>query len=316
MKNITLEKVAGLWLAEKKHFVKKSTYAAYSLTVAKHLVPVFGSFGEVTEERVQHFVFSKLDSGLSQKSVKDMLVVLKMVLKYGVKNGFMERRDIDVRFPTERERKEVEVLSLENQQKIMRYLRSNFNFMNLGIYICLCSGLRIGEICALKWKDIDLTGRVIHITKTIQRIYLLNGNEGHTEIIVDTAKTMNSMRSIPIPKELLTVLRPLKKIVCDDFYVLTNSPDPTEPRTYRNYYNRLMSNLGVPKLKFHGLRHSFATRCIESKCDYKTLSVLLGHSKISTTLDLYVHPNFEQKQQCVEQMFRRLRYPKRLKYRL
>ena len=115
------------------------------------------------------------------------------------------------------------------------------------------------------------------------------------------------MRSIPIPKELLSVLRPLKKIVCDDFYVLTNSSDPTEPRTYRNYYNRLLSNLGVPKLKFHGLRHSFATRCIESKCDYKTLSVLLGHSKISTTLDLYVHPNFEQKQQCVEQMFRRLR---------
>lgn len=307
MENNTFEKVAGLWLAEKKHFVKKSTYAAYSLTVAKHLVPAFGCFGEVTEERVQQFVFSKLDSGLSQKSVKDMLVVLKMVLKYGVKNGYMERRDIDVRFPTERERKEVEVLSLENQQKIMRYLRSNFSFMNLGIYICLCSGLRIGEICALKWKDIDLTGRVIHITKTIQRIYLLNGNEGHTEIIVDTAKTMNSMRSIPIPKELLSVLRPLKKIVCDDFYVLTNSPDPTEPRTYRNYYNRLMSNLGVPKLKFHGLRHSFATRCIESKCDYKTLSVLLGHSKISTTLDLYVHPNFEQKQQCVEQMFRRLR---------
>ena len=307
MENNTFEKVAGLWLAEKKHFVKKSTYAAYSLTVAKHLVPAFGRFEDITEDMVQQFVFSKLDSGLSQKSVKDMLVVLKMVLKYGVKNGFMERRDIDVRFPTERERKEVEVLSLENQQKIMRYLRSNFSFMNLGIYICLCSGLRIGEICALKWKDIDLTGRVIHITKTIQRIYLLNGNEGHTEIIVDTAKTMNSMRSIPIPKELLSVLRPLKKIVCDDFYVLTNSPDPTEPRTYRNYYNRLMSNLGVPKLKFHGLRHSFATRCIESKCDYKTLSVLLGHSKISTTLDLYVHPNFEQKQQCVEQMFRRLR---------
>ena len=307
MKKITFEKMAGLWLAEKKHFVKKSTYAAYSLTVAKHLVPEFGRFEDITEDLVQQFVFSKLDSGLSQKSVKDMLVVLKMVLKYGVKNGFMERRDIDVRFPTERERKDVEVLSLENQQKIMRYLRSNFSFMNLGIYICLCSGLRIGEICALKWKDIDLTGRVIHITKTIQRIYLLNGNEGHTEIIVDTAKTINSMRSIPIPKELLSVLRPLKKIVCDDFYVLTNSSDPTEPRTYRNYYNRLLSNLGVPKLKFHGLRHSFATRCIESKCDYKTLSVLLGHSKISTTLDLYVHPNFEQKQQCVEQMFRRLR---------
>ena len=307
MKKKTFEEVAGIWLAEKKHFVKKSTYAAYSLTIVKHLVPEFGRMTDIKEEDVQQFVLCKLEGGLSHKTVKDMLVVLKMVLKYGVKNGHWVHRQIDVRFPTERQKKELEVLTLGNQQQIMKYLRDNFSFMNLGIYICLCSGLRIGEICALKWKDIDLTGRVIHITKTIQRIYLLNGNEGHTEIIVDTAKTMNSMRSIPIPKELLSVLRPLKKIVCDDFYVLTNSPDPTEPRTYRNYYNRLMSNLGVPKLKFHGLRHSFATRCIESKCDYKTLSVLLGHSKISTTLDLYVHPNLEQKQRCVEQMFRGLR---------
>mgnify|MGYP003434951792 len=91
------------------------------------------------------------------------------------------------------------------------------------------------------------------------------------------------------------------------FYVLTNSAQPTEPRTYRNYYKRLMKELDMPKLKFHGLRHSFATRCIEGKCDYKTVSVLLGHSNISTTLNLYVHPNMEQKKKCVEQMFKTLR---------
>ena len=79
-----------------------------------------------------------------------------------------------------------------------------------------------------------------------------------------------------------------------------------EPRIYRNYYNKMIQMLNIPKLKFHGLRHSFATRCIESNCDYKTVSVLLGHSNVSTTLNLYVHPNMEQKQRCIDQMFRSL----------
>ena len=307
MKKRTFEEVAGMWLAEKKHFVKKSTYAAYSLTVVKHLVPEFGRMTDIKEEEVQQFVLCKLEGGLSHKTVKDMLVVLKMVLKYGVKNGHWVHRQIDVRFPTERQKKELEVLTLGNQQQIMKYLRENFSFMNLGIYICLCSGLRIGEVCALKWEDIDLKAGLIRISKTIQRVYMISDNKSYTEVVIDTAKTANSIRSIPIAKDLRDILRPLKKLVGNSSYVLTNTSTPMEPRTYRNYYNRLLRNLGMPKLKFHGLRHSFATRCIESKCDYKTLSVLLGHSKISTTLDLYVHPNLEQKQRCVEQMFRGLR---------
>ena len=101
---------------------------------------------------------------------------------------------------------------------------------------------------------------------------------------------------------VLTALR-----ITRHFYVLTNSAKPMEPRTYRDYYNRLMKLLDMPNLKFHGLRHSFATRCIESRCDYKTVSVLLGHSNITTTLNLYVHPNMEQKKKCVEQMFSTLK---------
>ena len=107
-------------------------------------------------------------------------------------------------------------------------------------------------------------------------------------------------------KELLAMVKPLKKVVNEDFYVLTNDEHPTEPRTYRNYYNSLMKKLDIPKLKYHGLRHSFATRCIEAGCDYKTVSVLLGHSSISTTLNLYVHPNMEQKKRCITKMFKSL----------
>ena len=102
------------------------------------------------------------------------------------------------------------------------------------------------------------------------------------------------------------MMKPLKKVVNDDFYILTNDEYPTEPRTYRNYYTKLMEKLGIPKLKYHGLRHSFATRWIEAGCDYKTVSVLLGHSNISTTLDLYVHPNMEQKKRCIAKVFKSL----------
>ena len=102
------------------------------------------------------------------------------------------------------------------------------------------------------------------------------------------------------------MLKPLKKVINDDYYILTNDERPTEPRTYRNYYKRLMEKLDIPKLKYHGLRHSFATRCIEVGSDYKTVSVLLGHSNISTTLDLYVHPNMEQKKRCITKVFKSL----------
>ena len=307
MDNKTFEEIVVLWQADKKQYVKRSTYSAYSLLVNNHLIPAFAGAYDVTEDLVQSFVFTKLEQGLSQKSVKDILIVLKMILRFAVKQGFMQHREIDVKFPTERERQELEVLSRSSQKQIMEYVQSHFTFMNLGIYICLCAGLRIGEVCALVWDDIDVESGVINVSKTIQRIYVIEGGEKHTEVIIDTPKSKNSIREIPIAKDLLKMIRPFKKVVNGGFYVLTNSAQPTEPRTYRNYYKRLMKELDMPKLKFHGLRHSFATRCIESHCDYKTVSVLLGHSNISTTLNLYVHPNMEQKKKCVEQMFKALK---------
>ena len=307
MDNKTFEEIVVLWQADKKQYVKRSTYSAYSLLVNNHLIPAFEGVYDVTEEMVQSFVFTKLEHGLSQKSIKDILIVLKMILRFAVKQGFMQHREIDVKFPTERERQELEVLSRSSQKQIMEYVQSHFTFMNLGIYICLCAGLRIGEVCALVWDDIDVENGVINVSKTIQRIYVIEGGEKHTEVIIDTPKSKNSIREIPIARDLLKMIKPFKKVVNGRFYVLTNSAQPTEPRTYRNYYKRLMTQLDMPKLKFHGLRHSFATRCIESRCDYKTVSVLLGHSNISTTLNLYVHPNMEQKKKCVEQMFKMLR---------
>ncbi len=306
-KQKNISEIAALWKVDKRQYVKKSSFSAYMLLMENHLLPAFGDKFTVEEEQVQQFVFQKLDEGLSQKSVKDILIVLKMILRFGAKNKFAEYKQFDIQFPTVRQRQEIEVLDRANQKKIMTYVQENFTFRNLGIYICLSAGIRIGEVCALAWEDIDADAGIISIRKTIQRIYMVEDGKRHTELLLDTPKTKNSIRDIPMSRDLIRMLKPIKKVVNGSFFVLTNEAKPTEPRTYRNYYKKLLQELNIPDLKFHGLRHSFATRCIESNCDYKTVSVILGHSNISTTLNLYVHPNMEQKKKAIEKMFKGLK---------
>ena len=306
MNNKTIREIAVAWKEYKRPYVKQSTMAAYLLILENHLLPAFGENDSLPEQSVQSFVLEKIECGLSVKSIKDILIVLKMVMKFGVKNEWMNCYEWDIKYPTNSANKELEVLSVSNHRKILDHIQSHFTFTGLGIYISLSTGLRIGEICALKWNDINITEGTITVSRTIERIYMVEGEKKHTELVISSPKTRNSCREIPMSKELLAIVKPLKKIVNDDFYVLTNDEHPTEPRTYRNYYNGLMEKLGIPRLKYHGLRHSFATRCIEAGCDYKTVSVLLGHSNISTTLNLYVHPNMEQKKRCITKMFKSL----------
>ena len=301
----TFRQVAAMWKADKRKFVKISTISAYSLTLENHLFPTFGEKTNIVEADVQEFVNTKLQT-LSRKTVQDILIVLKMVYRYGVKLHFFAHEEWDIKFPTVQDKYEVDVLTIANQKRLLAYVRENFNFRNLGILICLSTGMRIGEVCALTWQDIDLAKRVINISKTIERIYIIDGDQRHTELIISSPKTQNSRREIPLSPELYRLLSPLMKVVNHKFYILTNDSKPTEPRTYRNYYTRLLRQLDIPVIKFHGLRHSFATRCIESNCDYKTVSVILGHSNIGTTLNLYVHPNLEQKQKCINKMFKSL----------
>lgn len=306
VKEKTINQITEEWKEEKKKYVKKSTYAAYQLLIQNHIKPYFGDLYEVNEEKVQQFVFDKLDAGLSEKTIRDIIIVLKMILKFGIKNGYLEYIQIDAKFPSKQEKKDLDVLSKADQKKFMEHLRNNFTFKNLGIFICLSTGMRIGEICGLRWCDVDAVEGVIKVRHTLQRIYIIEGETRHTELLLDTPKTANSVRDIPMSSELLKMLKSLNKVVNENYYVISNDIKPIEPRTYRNYYKKLCKQLDIPELKFHGLRHSFATRCIESKADYKTVSVLLGHSNISTTLNLYVHPNKEQKKKTIDKMLRSL----------
>ena len=204
----------------------------YDIILENHILPYFGDCDALHEQAVQAFVLQKLERGLSIKTVKDILIVLKMVMKFGVKNEWMIYYEWDIKYPTTSTNKELEVLSVGNHRKILNHIQSHFTFTGLGIYISLSTGLRIGEICALKWSDINVVDGTITVSRTIERIYIIEGEKKYTELVINTPKTKNSCREIPMSKELLTMIKPLKKVVNDDFYVLTNDERPTEPRTY------------------------------------------------------------------------------------
>lgn len=299
----TISRIASMWKAEKSLYVKLSTLAAYNFILESHLLPAFGKKTSISENDVQEMVNAKLADGLSGKSVHDILVVLKMILVYADRNGLMDYRPMQIRLPTRQKNTAVPTFSLEQQRILSNYLKEHPSSKSLGLQICLFSGLRIGEICALRWDNVDTDECIIRIRQTLQRIYVYDDSGSkHTELVMDAPKSPDSIRDIPVPAELIQQLIPYKNMAGDEAFVLSGKKVPIEPRVYRTFYKRLLRRAGLPNIRFHALRHSFATRCIDGNCDYKTVSALLGHSNISTTLNLYVHPSIDQKRKVVESM--------------
>ena len=174
-------------------------------------------------------------------------------------------------------------------------LQSKITNKNFGILLTIHTGLRIGELCALKWSDINFDTQLLHINKTMIRTYT---KEDGSKLNITAPKTRSSIRTIPLNKWIMQYAVLLRG--SDNEYIVTGKEKYIEPNKYRLYYNRQLKDLDLPHRKFHSLRHTFATRCIECGCDYKSLSELLGHSNVSITMNLYVHPQLELKRKCVE----------------
>jgi integrase len=227
-----------------------------------------------------------------------------MIVRYGYNKNIFPVCEWKIQLPVDHEQKHLDVMSASDMRKLMDYTIKDFSFRNLGLLIVESSGMRIGEICGLKWSDIDVDNKILNVSRTVERVW---SNDTHkTEIIVSTTKTISSNRSIPLSKKILDIIKPLMKIVNKDNYVISNSKVPIEPRSYRDYYYKVLKSLKIPLIKFHGLRHTFATKCIESGCDVKTVSTILGHSDIATTLNLYVHPGDDQKRSAMNKMFKKM----------
>ena len=298
-KKKTFQDVSKIWCDAKRPIVKHSTMCAYLLTLQTHLLPWFGTMETIAECDVQQFVIDKCASGLARKTVRDMVAVLKSIVKYGNKHGIFHFEEWEIEYPTDTENKLLPTLSLNHQRILMNHLIEQPTQQNIGVLLALCTGMRIGEVCALQWEDVDFTQRIITVRHTVGRIY--NCELKTTERIHTSPKTKNSCREIPISKQLFQSLKTVRK-QSQSPYVVGTSTQSKEPRSYRDYFSRLLKRLNIPHLVFHGLRHTFATRCIESQCDYKTVSVILGHSNVATTLNLYVHPNLSQKKKCIARM--------------
>lgn len=303
----SFQKVAVLWKKDKRQWVKPSSYATYVSLLNTHLLPFFGDRRSISEAQVQEYASRKYAAGLSVKTVRDTLVVLGMILRHGEKCGAWRHVSFDVHFPPEAGlRRPVQVLSKQQQLRLQGYLLDNLTCRNLGILICLHTGLRIGEVCGLQWKDVDMAAGVLCVRRTVQRVWLSDGTQRANPLLIGPPKTVSSMREIPLSRELKRVLRPFWKSALPENYLVSDAAGPLEPRYFRDYFRRVLARLGIPPLRFHALRHSFATRCIESRCDYKSVSAILGHASISTTLDLYVHPDYATKRRVIDQMTRSL----------
>ena len=303
MSNIAFDVACQLWEADKQAYVKASSMAAYSLTIERHLKPHFAYIQDVTPDRVQELVDEAVNNGMTLSTLKGILVVLKMILRFCEKRGWMEGVMLDVRFPKKIKRKsQPTVLPIKEEKRLIYYLTEHPTSMNTGLLICLCCGLRIGEVCALKWEDVDFYNRVIHVSKTLYRIYHLHEGKGRSEVVIGPPKTITSLREVPITGLLNDILHKLRKGRNRDYYIASGMMTPADPQTFRNNFKRVTDSLKLPPRKVHSLRHTFATRCVEAECDYKTLSSLLGHANVSTTMNLYVHPDIERKRKCIEKM--------------
>ena len=219
MTQLTFSQVASLWKADKRQYVKASTYASYVQNLNKHLLPVFGSRSEITGADVQDYANHTLEKGLALKTVKDSILVLKMVHRYGERMGLWPHLEFRVHYPTSsEEKKRCSVLTIPQQRLLLQHLQEHFSFRNLGLLICLHSGLRIGEICGLQWKDLDVTAGEIHVRKTVSRLWISDGAEKVYSLTIGSPKTAASVRDIPISRTLANLIRPLRKIVNPEYF--------------------------------------------------------------------------------------------------
>ena len=288
---------------EKRNYVRAATYSTYVVLLNRHILPEFGQLIKVEESEVQEFILRKLSEGLSHDTVREAVLVLKMILRYGHSLGLCQRPDWILRYPTPRQATDLKIMRTEDVFRILDTIRANPDGKGIGIYITLYSGLRIGEICALQWGDLDLRTGMLHVRRTLERVYLSDAQPPRCDIGIGPPKTPSSAREIPLADHLLELLRAFGADKKDPgHFVLSDGPKPLEPRCYRNYFAHLLDSHGIPRIRFHALRHSFATRCIEKGADYKTVSSLLGHSDVKTTLNLYVHPGMDQKKACVNNL--------------
>lgn len=291
-----------------KPSAKQKTYIRYSEIVEQHIIPKLGSYNmeELTPIILQHFTTELLQSGnlktgggLSANSVNAIISVIQNSLKVARAMEIVSEYSADkIKRPKVRE-KQVTCFTPNEQKQIEQAILNGKKPKMFGIILCLYTGLRIGELLALEWKDMDFQKGTLSVTKTCHDGKDSNGNFAR---ITDTPKTDTSHRIIPFPKQLIPYLRNLKKNSKSEYVVANESNRVISIRAYQRSFELFLKRLSIPHKGFHSLRHTFATRALECGMDVKTLSEILGHKNANVTLNRYVHSLMEHKREMMNRL--------------
>lgn len=297
---MTLNEWMNEWL---EHYlmptVKERTYLRYASAIEHHIIPSLGGLplNEITSQLIQHHISELLTSGnqvtqkgLSASSINTIISVLQNSFGQACSLGYMSSNPaVNIKRPRLVE-KEVTCFTVDEQKKLERAVLEKKG-QRIGILLCLYSGLRIGELLALEWSDLDFKKGFLSVNKTC---YYGKTENSTYERITYSPKTKSSIRIIPLPKVLLTELKELKKNARTQ-YIVESKGKPVAIRVYQKSFESLVNKLGIPHKSFHALRHTFATRALECGMDVKTLSEILGHKNPTVTLNRYVHSLMEHK---------------------
>lgn len=305
---ILFQDMAKEWFEFTVPHIKESTkvkyYNIWNTYISSRLGQIY--VNQITDCLLQAFCNELLLSGgvngarLSPKTTSDVLSVIRNILRFGINKGYgitCDGYSVSVKQPA----KKLRVLSLQEQNQLCEYLCQDLTLKNIGILLCLYTGIRIGEICALQWEDVSLSEKSVFIHQTMQRLQVHGNTEKKTKVIITAPKSVCSIRTIPLHENLIQV------ISCCQFpkhgYFLTgNDKKYIEPRTMQNYFKRILKACSIKDANYHSLRHTFATRCVESGFDVKSLSELLGHSNVNITMNRYVHPSMELKRSNIQKL--------------
>lgn len=281
------------WLEDVEKNRKYSTYIKYRSLYQCHIRDLFNedTFNCMSNNYIQNQIANLEISDSIRHSI---LAVIKQTMRYAEKQyGYpvpsIANSSLRVKPHS------IGIMNRAEQARLMQFLHKDMDISKAGIFVCLSTGLRLGEICSLKWGDIDLERKLLHVSRTVQRIKSKEGPK-KTILLETTPKSVFSNREIPISDTLLSLLLSFKK--SEQEYVLCKNK-PMEPRTYQNHFKKYLYDIKIPDYNFHTLRHTFATNCIDSGMDIKSLSEILGHSNVQITLDRYVHPSMDTKRKYI-----------------
>lgn len=306
MNKLCFKKLSYEWIETKRLSVKYSTYIKYKNIINNHLLKLYDNreIENWKEEdyKIWYLSFVKRED-LSKSMKMSIKYVLKSILIYSEEKYHLKHINLTfMKITTDKQ--EVCVLNEDEIKKLSVYCQKNINTTALAIYISMYTGMRIGEICGLKWEDIFFDEGIIYVKRTVQRIQKENSCRSKTEKMIFSPKTRSSRRIVVLSDFLIDYIINYKRVFgpsSQNCFIISNSLEIPEVRNLQRNFKNVCSFLGL-KINFHVLRHSFATNCIKYDIDIKTISELLGHSNISTTLNLYVHPSIEHKRKQINKM--------------